>query len=1008
MIKTKNIYKIQKGLPPDLRQAIRRAHQQPRTGVTHMNRGPLQQPRTGVRNANRGKTKRIFNICTYNPRTINDLNSHALENLIHEINKVNWDIIGLSETKVKESKIEIHEPTGHKLFFSGNETSRSNGVGFLVNKTCVPLIDSYESISDRLAVLSLRGKFSKFTFIQCYFPTSTHSDEEVLELYDNIQAIVDNIPLRDHLFIMGDFNSKLGKLHNTYPSAIGKHTIGNANSRGELLAHFCTRNQMVATNTRFQKRNLYTWTSPDGNIQNQIDFILTRKPSVRLQLLDSTALNVPDISDHRMVKAKVRISFSWPKKQNANPKYDLKQLKNPVVAQKFKIDIRNRFSCLENITDTEILLKIISKGIQESASKNLSKIKQNQPTWMSDNTKQAIGNKHKIRKEKGPKSTQYKIAKAESKKLVKKDKIKQIQDDIEKLSSLPPHKQYHTALKRLKTKPKNISWGIKDKNGTLLTNKDQILERWANFYEELYADDSNNSPINDSSEDEIPAIRKNEIEAAINTMKDGKSPGLDNICSEYLKAGGESLTKALLFLFNQIITTRKIPQAFKEALIVILYKKNSRFECSNYRPISLLSHIYKVFITIIANRIKNDLYASFPPTQAAYQPGRGAIEQILALEQIIEKSIEFNKPVYICFIDFNKAFDSVKLPCLWKLLESTRINKRYISLLQHTYGNSKAYIKTDIGISRPVSILKGVKQGDVLSAILFCIVIAAILSKTEDECQSGFSIGGHLLSNLSYADDISAVNESCQNLQSFVDSLAKNAAETGLSINVSKTKCMTTDKSNPDLNIKINGKLIEQVSEFTYLGHKLSSKNIGMIAVNQRIGLGWAAFKSNKIALTSKRIPYRLKSIIYKTYVLPVVLYGLECVNWTTAALQKMEVFQNHIMRFMTNTKLTDHVRVENLREITQLPPITAVIKSKVLKLFGHTKRMDRGVSKICLEGMTNGKRNKGQPYKRWRDNIKAWTELDTISLNTFVKDRELWRQLSHVSAHSATSRESD
>ena len=113
-------------------------------------------------------------------------------------------------------------------------------------------------------------------------------------------------------------------------------------------------------------------------------------------------------------------------------------------------------------------------------------------------------------------------------------------------------------------------------------------------------------------------------------------------------------------------------------------------------------------------------------------------------------------------------------------------------------------------------------------------------------------------------------------------------------------------------------------------------------------------------------------------------------------------------MRFMTNTKLTDHVRIENLRQITQLPPITAAIISKVLKLFGHIKRMDYGVSKICLEGMTNGKRNRGQPYKRWKDNIKAWTELGKISLNTLVKDKEQWKQLSHVSAYSATGRDSD
>ena len=131
----------QRGPPPDPHQAIRRAHQQPRTDVTDATRGSYQQPRTGMIHATRGKTippksKRTFNICTYNPRTINDLNSHSLDTMLHELNNINWDIIGFSETKAKESKIEIHEATGHKLFFSSNETSKSNGVGFLVNKTC--------------------------------------------------------------------------------------------------------------------------------------------------------------------------------------------------------------------------------------------------------------------------------------------------------------------------------------------------------------------------------------------------------------------------------------------------------------------------------------------------------------------------------------------------------------------------------------------------------------------------------------------------------------------------------------------------------------------------------------------------------------------------------------------------------------------------------------------------------------------------------------------------------
>ena len=125
-----------------------------------------------------------------------------------------------------------------------------------------------------------------------------------------------------------------------------------------------------------------------------------------------------------------------------------------------------------------------------------------------------------------------------------------------------------------------------------MTEKENILERWAEFYEELYNDtDSSTSMPDFSEEDVIPPILSSEVEEAIKHLKIGKSPGLDNIYSEYLKAGGEPLMNALLHLFLKIQETGKVPQKFKDALIVVLCKKNSRLDCGNYRPISLLSHI---------------------------------------------------------------------------------------------------------------------------------------------------------------------------------------------------------------------------------------------------------------------------------------------------------------------------------------------------------------------------------------------------------------------------------
>ena len=542
-----------------------------------------------------------------------------------------------------------------------------------------------------------------------------------------------------------------------------------------------------------------------------------------------------------------------------------------------------------------------------------------------------------------------------------------------------------------------------------LTSREEILERWATFYEDLYDDPNICDPLPTTGELPIPSITKEEIVSAINRLSTGKSPGIDNIYSEFLKAGGNAMVLILHKLFNLILETGNIPSTFKKALIVVLYKKDDRSECKNYRPISLLSHVYKLFMTIIGNRITDDLYSCFPESQAAYQPGRGTVEQIFALSQIIEKSIEFNKPLYIVFIDFTKAFDSIKLDKLWLILDKTPLNKNYINLLKSLYDGSQASIKTDLGESRFVDIKKGVKQGDMLSAILFCVALAAVMLKTEEVCKSGFSIGGITLSNLSYADDIALLNECSLKLQEFVNELAKNAKEIGLEINLKKTECMSTAKLQPDLNISIYGKPIKQVNQFIYLGHKLTSSSNHETSLKHRIGLGWAAFQKHSTLLKSKRVPITVKVKVYLIYVLPVVLYGLDCITWTKQLSNRIEVFQNHIMRFITGHRLIDKTKISTLRQITSLPPLFDKIKSKTLKLFGHVKRSTTGLSKLCFEGMLEGKRSRGKPNQRWRNNIFEWSPIKNwTNINQLTQDREVWRRISHVGSQSATSGGSD
>ena len=123
-------------------------------------------------------------------------------------------------------------------------------------------------------------------------------------------------------------------------------------------------------------------------------------------------------------------------------------------------------------------------------------------------------------------------------------------------------------------------------------------------------------------------------------------------------------------------------------------------------------------------------------------------------------------------------------------------------MLKSLYDNSCASVKTDLGVYRNISIKKGVKQGDTTSAILFCIVLSSVIMKTEEQSpDSGYSVGGQILSNLAYADDIALANRDIHDLQNFVNVLATNAKDIGLKIYISKENRMH-DYSKNSTSIK--------------------------------------------------------------------------------------------------------------------------------------------------------------------------------------------------------------
>ena len=166
------------------------------------------------------------------------------------------------------------------------------------------------------------------------------------------------------------------------------------------------------------------------------------------------------------------------------------------------------------------------------------------------------------------------------------------------------------------------------------------------------------------ADDDHPIFRK-EVEAAAQSLKKGKSVGVDNISAELVQAGREDVITALTTICNQIWQTGEWLTPWIQSLVITLPNKGNLQQCQNYRTISLISHPNKVMLKIILNRLKPQAMKIIAEEQASFRAGRSTTEQIFNLRVLCENYPQHQQNLYHVFIDFKKAFDTVLRAALW-------------------------------------------------------------------------------------------------------------------------------------------------------------------------------------------------------------------------------------------------------------------------------------------------------------------------------------------------------
>ena len=196
----------------------------------------------------------------------------------------------------------------------------------MVNKGVQNAVLGSNLKNDRMISVRFQGKPFNITGIQVYAPTSNVEEADVEEFYEDLQDLLELTPPKDAPFIIGDWNAKVGGQE--IPGVAGKFGLGIRNEAGQRLIQFCQENALVIANTFFQqhKRRFYTWTSPDGQHQNQIDYILC---SQRWRSSIQSAKTRPGAdcgSDHELLIAKFRLKLKKVGKTSRPFRYDLNQI----------------------------------------------------------------------------------------------------------------------------------------------------------------------------------------------------------------------------------------------------------------------------------------------------------------------------------------------------------------------------------------------------------------------------------------------------------------------------------------------------------------------------------------------------------------------------------------------------------------------------------------------------------------------------------------------------------
>ena len=650
--------------------------------------------------ARQRQQRRRFMVATWNVRTmaVNGANGYGRAfSLLDEVKSHGVSVIGLQETRRKgQSEFTA---AGFRVFCSGSKTGGTHGVGIAVRDfLCKNSTFTTEFVDERLMAMrfEMNGHRGAVNFVAAYAPTEGAADGSKRAFWGKLDSLVRGIPTKECVYVLMDANARTGpRMEGEDERVMGEEGRNELNDNGRLLLTFATDNRLAILNTFFPARRGGTWhtcNGVSGNERWRLDYILTRQAH-RGRVSNVIVVPQPirpakSDSDHNMVVATVNLHGRLAHNRAVRTKSKPPQFSRQALQEEgARWAVRERFAHMFDqhpggpTIPTAELATVFTTALLDAARTVLPKEPRRRRTqeWCETPEtraalEEAMAKRRGARRafERSRTAATWRALKAACRAVqtaVDTGIYAHLERYVSELEAIYADRDMRGMYKHLK-RSVGLSGRqaggqpfIQDENGVLLRNKQHILQRWASFFGILL--NTKSLALNpDIAEQTIqrqatPASRRlgkaptlEEVEWAVEGLMNWKAPGHDSLPAELLKIDDDEpvVLERLHAILVDVWNGREIPREWKDATIKVLYKKGDRSNCNNFRGILLLSHVGKVSLKIITNRLSAYCEANdnLPEAQCGFRPGRSTVCMLFVMRRLQELAWRRKLPLRVC------------------------------------------------------------------------------------------------------------------------------------------------------------------------------------------------------------------------------------------------------------------------------------------------------------------------------------------------------------------------